>query len=226
MASSLQFQRRFVILEFFGAVIDFFSQLNGKMLIGAQGRAELCIHNSSNGHRLTTIKIAVELSEATWTPLGNIAYLANEKVFVMSAKEVAISSKAMIQLRHIITSYDGYFYLADFEAGVYQSTKNERSWIHVFQISNEWGPIIAFKINDVKKDYYWFLDWPRKLSSNKYFALHINDKSETTNEYLMQQSIGLPKSCRRHAVSNLLYDGEDNVFMFNNSDKNFVLIFR
>ena len=186
--------------------------------MGGEYMSTLCIYNAIDDKLLSSNYVNA-LSNAIWTPLGNIAYLANKEIIIMSENGLVINSTTMSDPHHISFSNDGFLYLTDFETGVYQSTDDGRSWRHIFRASNEWGSLVAFKVNDNKKDYYWSMDKPRQSkASHTYYTLHIYEKSEASNTYMIQNKVDMPERCWLHFICNLLYDGEDNVFMFNHND--------
>ena len=211
LISSLQFQRSFQNHELCGTAFDFFSLKNGKILTGRQNKPGMCISNADDGKFLYIINVGI-VSEAIWTPLGNIAYLKNRKAFVMSKNGIFINSTDMNDPLHISTSNDE-LYIADFESGVYQSIDDGRSWRHIFQASNNWGSFASFKINDMFKEYYWSYDKRRRSLHDDFKALRIYEKNEKNNTYMVQKIIDIPKYCRLYSICSLFYDGEDNVFM-------------
>ena len=138
------------------------SVLNDKLLIGGSPSPQFFIYSLKGRHLLTVTTLNNETPlDATWTPLGNIAYTTTHgKVVVMSESGKVISTYDKSR-RHIFflgTSKDdvmcGFSYHKEF---VYQSTDDGASWSLAF-ISPYQG--ILFQLVKLTFNYsvdYWML---------------------------------------------------------------------
>ena len=152
--------------------------------------------NVNNGQLLFTINVK-ELFKATCrTLLGSTADLAQTKAFVTLELGLFISCTAVSKSVNITTLYQNFLSQIDFKSGEYISRDNGASWRQFSLASNKLWPLATFKTNGIKKNYYWNLDLLRESSSKKNFTLHVYEKSEANNTYMIQQSIDLPGSCR------------------------------
>ena len=111
--------------------------------------------------------------DAVWTPRnGNIVYTAkNKRVVVMSKTGKIITTHPLFKKpQSLSTSNNTTIYLADFDAGIYQSIDDGVNWSFVFKSPNEWYYLQAIKLNSVQN--YAFCTLEIKLS-NKFSSFRL-----------------------------------------------------
>ena len=88
-----------------------------------------------------------KLRDITWTPMGNIVYTtySNEVGVISSAGKVIAKHTQFKTPRYLRVSYEDIIYLADYEAGVYQSINDGVSWNFVFNSTDGWHCLQAIK---------------------------------------------------------------------------------
>ena len=180
---------------------------------------------SREGRFLATIKINEMLIDATWTPNGHIVYTSkiSSKVVVMSESGKIINSTQMNTPQFISVSYDNIIFLADGEAGVYQSTDDGISWDFVFHQAENWCSHRVMKVPTGHGDDFWTLV-SRSVKVPFDYQLHVYsvlDKKYHAENNMTWKKINLPMTKGKKFDLSLysipLYDDSNNIFL---NDKN------
>ena len=191
------------------------SVFNGKVLASKYNCPELFIYNERD-NRSSTIMIDVidGMFDAVWTPLGNIAYTTFKSGKVAVITEIGQVS-TQYQLKKPIrlsVSYDNVIYVADFLAGVYQSTDDAMSWSLVFNLTDGANPIQAVKVaTDFCDDFWTLVLYQDYTYLRVYCTQKDNPRANVTwiNVHLPMKA-GKPFDLEK---SSLTYDGYSNIFL-------------
>ena len=109
------------------------SLYSDKILIGDYSLSKLFVYSRDKRH-LLTIDCEQPLSDAQWTPHGNIVYITTSRILkvVKESNEVIATHTHIKKPFSLSVSADKIIYLTDWETGVYQSTDDGISWDLVF----------------------------------------------------------------------------------------------
>ena len=116
-----------------------------------------------------------EISEATWTPRGNIAYVTKyipNKLVVMSNFGKVIAIRSNITSVQGLSIFNDIMYLTGGNAGrtgVYESIDDGISWNCVFESTDDWQSIEVIKVSTGQRNDYWTLEnWQERRGSVRY----------------------------------------------------------
>ena len=156
---------------------------NDELLVGSSSFSHLFVFNFE-GRQLLDIAIQIGdlLKDAAWTPRdGNIVYSAkNKRVVVMSKSgEIIATHPQFTKPQYLSTSNDNTIYLADFNAGIYQSIDDGINWSLVFESSSGWLYLHAIKVTNVQG--YNFCTLETKYLDSPFLQLRLYSVDKTSS---------------------------------------------
>ena len=215
--TSSQLLLDFIIDQFKSFSVDILSEFNDKLLVSCVNLSQLFIY-SREGRHLSTITTNNNdrLSDATWTPRGNIVYSSyySNKVVVMSESGKVITTHTQMTTPHRLSvSNDDIIYLADYETGVYQSTDDGVSWSLVFKPTDGRHCEQLIKVTTDHSDDFWILE---SCGINNYQLRVYSVDRRRSDGNVTWKYIKVPATYGKHidlSFSSLSYDGNMNIFL-------------
>ena len=133
-----------------------------------------------------------EISEATWTPRGNIVYVTKyfpNQVVVLSDFGEAIAIHLNITSAQCLSVFNDIMYLTGGNAGrtgVYQSIDDGISWSCVFESTDDWQTTEVIKASTGQKNDYWTLEnWQERRENNRYhLRIYSVNRIHTDGNYV------------------------------------------
>ena len=202
--------------------ISILSVLDDKLLVSSRNFFQMFIF-SREGRQVSTVATINSdmLWDATWTKHGNIVYTTYygrpNKIVVMSASGKVITintSNQMSQQQFLSKSSDGTFYLADKEAGIYQSIDDGFSWSFVFKATSAWKCLHVIKVTGDDGDDFWALE--KDIITNKDRLRVYNMDLKRTGGNLSWIDISTTTEANERidlSTSSLSYDGNKSIFL-------------
>ena len=219
LVSSAELSFSFIVNQLKSEVVDILAVFKDKLLIGRKRSSQLFL-SSQDGKCIKTFQLKNDgYIHASWTPRGNIVYTtsSSKRVTVMSKSGYIIKHTAMTEPQDISVS-NGFIYLADAKAGIYQSTDDGISWNFVFKQSDGWLCRQVIKVTNDNSDEFWIQERGNIISRNAHLRIYSEaDKQQTQHGFaarLKDISLKTPDGRKINLVdSRLLYDGYNNVYL-------------
>ena len=216
LVNSSELLLNFTIVPLKGYAAALLSARNQKLLASFYEFAEIYIYAYSLEavDYLQTVTTKDMLADVTWSPRGNIVYTTykTKKVVVMSEFGKVIQYKLMTKPKCLSVSTDDIIYLADQEAGVYQSTDDGISWCLILNATHNWHCWQAIKVttDSEHKHDFWTLD-----VDNKRLRLYSVGKSYRSGNVTWKDINLLSTDGKAIQLvdANLSYDGNSNIFL-------------
>ena len=200
--------------------INILSVFRDKLLVSHSRHSslsELFIINRE-GHYISTITTNDDtLLDAVWTNSGNIVYTtrSGNKVVRISKSGEVMATHTMAQPHYLSVSSDDCIYLADYEAGVYESTDDGISWNLVFKSAAGWHCEQVIKVTSENFDDFWTLEEDEDTGDYHLRVYSVNKRhaiKKITSEDIDVTATG-GKSIVLSSFSSLAYDGNTNIFL-------------
>ena len=168
--------------------INILSLFEDKLLISQRYSSELFIYHQE-GYHLSTIQVKgliIFLSDAIWTPYGNILYAMLDNVVLISEKGKSIKQTEMSKPMDFSVSSDDIIYVTlsdDASSFVQQSLDGGISWSLVFK-SRSWNFFYLTKVTSDHGDTFWTygcnLRNVEEVKLREHSAKNINSDGEVT----------------------------------------------
>ena len=149
----------FTVEELTDESVFILSVFHDKLLISGEMFSKLFIY-SHDGLHISNVQTnnSHELTGATWTARGNIAYTAySNEVVVMSESSTVITIYTQLKNPRYISVFSDILYIVDMNTVVYQSKDEGVSWNLVFQINDDWIYWQRIKVTTNFSDDFWTL---------------------------------------------------------------------
>ena len=201
-----------------GEVIDILSIFNGKLLIGHKRFAQIFVFSEAGNHLETFTVNNDAYIDAVWTPRGNILYSTStsKRVVVMSISGEFIKHTLMIDPQEFSIFKDGVIYLADWTAGIFQSTDDGQTWNFIFKNSDGWLCRQVIKVTTDDDNEFWTQDRGYNLLITRNAQVHVFREQTLGASIVPLKEINVNAPDGRIIIflsSRLLYDGNINVFL-------------
>ena len=204
--------------------MDVLSIYNDKLLVSSSNLCEIYVF-SWEGSYLSTIKIEQndELYDATWTPYGNIVYTTyNSKkvVLISDSGDIITTHFNLTAPNRLSVSNDCVLYLADWKAGVYQSTDGGLSWSLVFKSKDGRNCLQVINVKHNNNDDFWTVE-----QDNLYdYHLRVYSVNKTLHgANVTWKDINVVTTSGKHIKlsggSRLSYDGNANIYLSDPANK-------
>ena len=215
IATSLDLLNNFAVSwnAFFPEII---SKSNGEIIASSPNPPLLIYNTQGNFLRSINSSLLKNIYDATWTTDGNILYTEqfSGKAVLISFSGELIAHKNFKNPRLLSVSVEGFIYLTDYFNGVYWSTDNGHSWVHLFKPNNTRNYKQAIEVKLGTVSYLWLLEF-----NNGEHELHVYTaqmlKSDSHKFWDELTDIAAIKKLPVTLFSRLANDGKENVFFIN-----------
>ena len=159
------------------------------------------------------------LTDATWTPRGNIVYTttpSNKVVVITESGKIITTHSQMSSPRYLSISHDDIMYLTDENTGVYQSTDDGVSWNLVFKPTEGLYCKYIIRVMTAYGDGFW------SLERRGFYKYHLRVYKIRSDGNLTWTDISVPTAIGKHCdlcYSSLSYDGNKNIFLGDHCNK-------
>jgi hypothetical protein len=135
---------------------------DGQLLVGRCFDRQLHVY-SAEGNHVTSVKLldGHGLTDAAWTPRGNIVYTdnTNSNVVLLTQRGKVIAQTTTSCPYRLSISTDDVIYHADCSTGVYQSIDDGVTWSHVFKVADGCECCQVVKVSsDNNAQVFWTVD--------------------------------------------------------------------
>ena len=231
--SQIRFLPRFdfIIDQMKGNFISILSAFNKKLLVSETGLSHLFLYyefGTTYRHNSTIlISNNDQLFDAKWTPFGNIVYttLRSKRVVVMSESGEVIHLMQMMNPQHLSVSDDNVIYLADQDAGIFQSNDDGATWTSVFKPSDDWKCTQVIKVGTNSTNHGYDSFWTRGTrGDNSRLRIYIKrmnyyDDTVTWQDFFIPEIYVDDKLDPINLTgSDLLYDGDTHTSFLSDWD--------
>jgi hypothetical protein len=202
-------------IEFREYYVDVLSvSSEGQLLVGCCYDCQLHVY-SAEGNQVTSVNLldGHTLTDAAWTPRGNIVYTAYNVGYVvlLTQQGTCISKSATPCPYQLSISTDGVIYLSN-NGSVYQSTDDGVTWSHVFNVAHGWECWQAVKVSsDDNTQVFWTVDLLKEAGDYKWLMRSYTLDKWRDGSNATSHDIFLPSHAT--TINKLAYDGHTNVFV-------------
>lgn len=205
-----------------GESIDILSLFNDKLLVSGSGLFRLYVYSRQGQYlSLITIENLESVYDAAWTPSGNIIYttVKTNKVVVMLESGRVIARSQTMDPRRISVSADDIIFVADYIAGVFQSTDGGVTWKLLFKSAEGWQCWQAIKVTfDDQRDEFWTREFK---DDSRHLRIYIVEKHVPKDNVRWRDVKISPINdfFIDLAFSSLSHDGKANLYLSDRNNK-------
>ena len=205
------------LVQFENSSLNIIALFKDKLLVYGLCTTKLFIYKQ-DGHYISNIAIMgfetgfnVFVSDATWTPFGNIVFtIRGNSVVVISDMGSVIKMTQMKDPTSLSVSNDNIIYVVDSETDVHQSLNDGISWSVIFSSVNGWHILSVAKVITQNSEDFWTLE-ANNISSHHLLRVFNVKNKERVNDAITWTTTDLNKNIVWSA-NKLMYDGNGNIF--------------